>query len=319
MCSTAKEVASELLSLIRVYKDGSVERLMGSPAVHASPEDPETGVLSKDKTISENPNISARIYLPKLTQSSQKFPVLVYFHGGGFCVESAFSLFETKYMTSLVSEAKVIAISIEYGLAPENPIPVIYQDCWTALQWVASHAVSDGGNKEPWLSTYGDFRRLFLGGDSAGANIVHNIVMRAGIESLPGDVKILGAFLTHPYFWGSRPVGSEVATDLDKHYAFMIWNFLYPSAPGGIDNPMINFVGPEAPSLAQLGCSRLLISVAELDTLKNRGILYYNTVKESGWKGEYEMKNDFLIFNNSRANPVINGWLFELCNRSSSK
>ncbi|XP_031276622.1 2-hydroxyisoflavanone dehydratase-like [Pistacia vera] len=291
MGSAAKEVASELLPFLRVYKDGSVERLCGSPAVPSSPEDQETGVSSKDITVSENPHISARVYLPKLSQPDQKLPVLVYTHGGGFCFESAFSLMETKFMNSLVSEAKIVAISVEYRLAPEVSIPVVYEDCWIALQWVASHSADDnGGNKEPWLGTYGDFERVFIGGDSAGANITHNILIRAGEESLPGGVKIEGAFLTHPYFWGSKPIGSEIGgPEREKLAPFAVWNYLYPTATGGIDNPMINIVAQGAPSLAQLGCSRLLVSVAELDVLRDRGVLYYNAVKESGWKGEVEL------------------------------
>lgn len=288
------EVASELLPLLRVYKDGSVERLSGSPMVPPSPgEDPETGVSSKDITISENPKISARVYLPKLTQpiSTQKLPILFYTHGGGFCFESAFSLVETKLMNALVSEAKVVAISIEYRLAPEHPLPIAYEDSWSALQWVASHSVNNGrfDNKEPWLARFGDFDRVFVAGDSAGANIAHHVVMRAGREKLAGGVKILGAFLTHPYFWGSKPVGSEDTRDFEKLLPSLVWKFLCPNVAGGADNPMINVVSPEAPTLAQLGCRRLLVSVAELDVLRDRGILYYNAVKESGWEGEVEL------------------------------
>ena len=72
MASNDKEVAIEFLPLLRVYKDGLVERLIVSPIVPPSFEDPETGVSSKDITISENPTISARLYLPKLTQPNKK-------------------------------------------------------------------------------------------------------------------------------------------------------------------------------------------------------------------------------------------------------
>ncbi|WRX21237.1 Alpha/beta hydrolase fold-3 - like 10 [Theobroma cacao] len=289
MDSLDKEVAIEILPFIRIYKGGSVERLAGSPNVPPSAEDPETGVSSKDITISDNPPISARIYLPKQVEQHQKVPLLVYFHGGGFCFESAFSFVETKYMNSLAYYAKVVVISIEYRLAPEHPLPIAYDDCWAGLQWVVSHSVDCGvDNKEPWLSTYVDFDRVYVAGDSAGANLAHNILMRAGSEALNGGVKITGAFVTHPYFWGSKPVGSEPKSidKREKCAMYTIWHLIYPEAPGGIDNPMINPVSPGAPSLAGLGCSRLLVSVAEKDALRDRGIFYYNAVKESGWKGE---------------------------------
>ena len=62
MSSLTKEVEKEFLPLLRIYKDCTVERLMGTPYVPPSPQDPETGVSLKDITISQDPSISARLY-----------------------------------------------------------------------------------------------------------------------------------------------------------------------------------------------------------------------------------------------------------------
>ncbi|KAF4373460.1 hypothetical protein F8388_025154 [Cannabis sativa] len=67
--------------------------------------------------------IGARLFLPLLptnTNNNKKLPILVYFHGGGFCFESAFSADHHQFLNSLVSEAKIIAVSVEYRLAPEH-------------------------------------------------------------------------------------------------------------------------------------------------------------------------------------------------------
>ncbi|XP_038722512.1 2-hydroxyisoflavanone dehydratase-like [Tripterygium wilfordii] len=314
MASPAKEIARELPPLVRVYTDGSVERLDGSLYVPPTDPDPQTGVPSKDVIISENPKVSARLYLPKLEQLDQKLPILIYFHGSAFCVESAFSFLHHRYFNPLISEAKVVAVSVDYRLAPEHPLPAAYEDGWAALNWVASHAhaAQNEPNKDPWLLKYGDFDRLYIGGESAGGNIVHNIAMRAGSENLEGNVKILGAYVSHSYFWGSKPIGSEndpnkrkayvlsqsetfssdPGSSHDKTFPSLVWNFVYPSAPGGLDNPMLNPEGPGAPSLAGLGCSRLLIVVAGDDELRDRGVRYHELVKESGWKGELEFHED---------------------------
>ncbi|KAK9992560.1 hypothetical protein SO802_027545 [Lithocarpus litseifolius] len=289
MASIDKEVATELLPFLRVYKDGSVERYLGSPIVPPSHEDQETGVSSKDITISENPIISARLYLPKLTQPNQKLPILVYFHGGAFIVESAFSSDHHRYLNDLVSQGQVVAVSVEYRLAPEHSLPIAYEDSWAAFQWVASHSINNYAYKEPWLENHGDFKRVFVGGDSAGANIAYNMTMRAGIEGLNGGVKIVGTFLTHPFFWSSKPIGSECTVEHEKSLPCRLWEHIFPDAPDGIDNPKMNPLGPSAPSLARLGCSRLLVSVSEKDELRNRGVLYYNAVKESEWEGEVEL------------------------------
>ncbi|KAK3021587.1 hypothetical protein RJ639_046294 [Escallonia herrerae] len=283
-----KEVASELLPLVRVYADGTVERSIDSPHVPPSPEDPTTGVSSKD--ISITPHISARLYLPKITDATQKLPVLVFFHGGGFCTGSAFSFLDHRYVTALVSQSKVLVVSVEYRLAPEHALPAAYEDSWAALQWVASHSVHNTNiNLEPWLVKHGNFTRLYVGGESAGGNIVHYLAIRAGTERLNGDVKILGGFLSHPYFWGSKPIGSESSENREENLICRIWGFVYPLASGGIDNPMINPFADGAPSLSGIGCSRLLVCVSEKDELRERGARYHAAVKESGWRGEVEL------------------------------
>ncbi|KAJ7980079.1 2-hydroxyisoflavanone dehydratase [Quillaja saponaria] len=291
--TTTKEIAIEIPTLIRTYKDGTVERLFDSPIVPPSLQDPDTGVSSKDITISDNPSICARLFLPKLTQSNnqenQKIPILVYFHGGGFCIGSAFSSFDHRYLNLIVSQANVLAVSVEYRLAPEHLLPAAYEDCWTALKWVTSHLANNSINSDPWLLHHGDLQKIYLGGDSAGANIVHNIALRTGVESLSGGVKVIGAFLSCPYFWGSKPIGSEPVAGHEQSIPHLAWNLVYPDASGGIDNPMINPLVPGAPSLAGLGCSKLLVIITGKDVLRDRGVSYFESVKKSGWKGELEL------------------------------
>ncbi|KAK4266375.1 hypothetical protein QN277_027311 [Acacia crassicarpa] len=288
--STAtKEIETEFPNLIRVYKDGTVERLFGSPIVPPSLHDSDTGVSSKDVVISDHPSISARLYLPKFAQSEEqkKLPILVYFHGGGFCLESAFSFLDQRYLNLIASKANVIAVSVEYRLAPEHHLPAALEDCWESLKWVSSHSTPTNAG-EPWLINHGDFNRIYLGGDSAGGTIVHNIAMRSGTEDLPGCVKLAGGFLSCPYFWGSKPVGSETEEGHEQSLPLLLWNFVYPSAPGGVDNPTINPTAEGAPSLASIGCSKLLVFVCGKDQLRDRGALYYEAVKNSGWNGEVE-------------------------------
>ncbi|TMX01833.1 hypothetical protein EJD97_023503 [Solanum chilense] len=261
MDSGDNEVVVDFPNLIRVYKNGRVERLFGSPIVPPSPEDPDTGVSSKDIDIS--PEIKARIYLPKLT-NDQKLPILVYYHGGAFCLESAFSFLDHRYLNLIVAESNVIAVSVEYRLAPEHPLPVAYEDSWAALQWVGSHVESKPGfEKEPWLVNHGDFEKVLIGGDSAGGNIAHNITLRSGSETLNGGIKILGSLLCFPFF----------LTSTEK----------------GVDDPNINPFVEKAQSLSTLRCSKIIVCVAEKDELRNIGIKYVEAVKNSEWKGEIEL------------------------------
>ncbi|XP_022851891.1 2-hydroxyisoflavanone dehydratase-like [Olea europaea var. sylvestris] len=283
-----KKVLHDLSPYLVVYTDGTIERFVITTSVPPSPEDPTTGVASKD-IIVVSPDVKARLFLPKLTDTDQKLPVLVYYHGGGFIVDSPYCLPYHRYMNFLAAEAKALIISVEYRLAPEHLLPIAYEDSWTALQWVASHVIANANiEKDPWIIKHGDFGHLYIGGDSAGGNIAHNIALRAGVEPLIGDVKIMGTYLCYPYFWGSKPVGPQSKEDLTG-FAYKVWMCVYPSAAGGIDNPMINPFVENAPSLSGLACSRLLVCLAGKDAFTPRGILYVETVKKSGWKGEEQL------------------------------
>lgn len=288
MDSGKVELDHEFLPFLRVYKDGRVERLKGTEFVPPSIEAHPTA-SSKDVTINTETGLSARLYIPKTASTGRKLPLLIYIHGGGFLIESAFSPLYHNYINSLVTEANIVVVSVEYRLAPEHHLPVAYEDCWEAIQWVASHC--DGNGNETWLSEHADFGRVFLAGDSAGGNIVHNMAMRAGEESNIDhmNMKFQGIILVHPYFWGEETIGSEGADPDRKAYVDRIWLYVCPSVARGNDDPRLNPVAGGAPALSKLACSRVLIFLAEKDVIRDRGWLYYESLKKSGWGGTVEI------------------------------
>ena len=181
---------------IAVDKDGQIERLNSQDVVLPS-LDPATGVQSKDVQIAPEINLSARVYLPPSADPTKKLPLLFYYHGGCFIIGSAFSPRYHNHLNHLVAQANVVAVSLNYRLAPEFPIPAAFEDSWRALNWTAE------GNDE-WINEFADLKRVYLGGDSAGANIAHNIAMRVGLEN-PDGFNLQGIFLNCPYFRGRGP------------------------------------------------------------------------------------------------------------------
>ncbi|KAH7655442.1 2-hydroxyisoflavanone dehydratase protein [Dioscorea alata] len=285
MAEASKEVEREILNLLRIYKDGHMERLTVCDFVQAT-YDVINQVSSKDITIDPNTCVSARLYLPKQVenQPEKKFSVLVFYHGGGFCIESAFSSLYHNYLNSLSSKANIIIVSVEYRLAPEHPLPTGYEDSWQALQWVVSET-----NNDAWLQNHADFGRVFVGGDSAGGNIAHNMVMKIG--SSEGMKVIKGMVLEHPYFWGVEKLEWEIGntvSSIDAESADLVWPLICPGTSGN-DDVMVNPFVEGAPSLAGLGCEKAMVCVAGKDLLRDRGRLYYEKLKASGWKGEVEL------------------------------
>lgn len=282
------EVILDAPGFIRVYRSGRVERFL--PVDFAPPStDAATGVSSKDVAILPDACLLVRIYLPAPPSSgsySGKLPVLVFFHGGGFCLGSAFDAAVHSHANRLAAAAGAIIVSVEYRVAPEHPVPALYGDAWTALQWVAAHSVSRG--QEPWLTAHADLGRVHVGGESAGANIAHHAAMRAGREELGHGVKLSSLVMIHPYFLG----GESSETD-DMGVALLrelvrLWPVVCPGTSGCDDDPLINPMAEGAPNLASLGCRRVLVCVGGKDPMRGRGRLYCEKLKRSGWRGEVD-------------------------------
>ncbi|XVF01232.1 hypothetical protein REPUB_Repub04eG0070200 [Reevesia pubescens] len=245
--SNTKEITHEFFPYFRIYKDGRVERLRATETVPPS-TDSQTGVQSKDILVSQPNNLFARLYLPKLTNPKQKLPLLIHIHGGAFCISSFNTPFNHNYLNSLVNKANVVVVAVQHRRAPEHVLPTAYDDAWEAIKWVSSHVNKDG--PEAWLNDHADFERVFLSGDSAGANIAHNMAMEAGVKRLVG-VRIIGMVLIHPFFRNNEP---------DK-----LMEFIFPSS-SGCNDPRMN-PASAVEELARLGCTRVLVFVAGKDRL----------------------------------------------------
>ncbi|KAL3638553.1 hypothetical protein CASFOL_017924 [Castilleja foliolosa] len=158
--NSQQPILYDIYPFIRVYKNDTIQRFIGQDM--PSPTDPTAKVHSKDITFSQKYNLSARIYLlAQTTYRPRKIPLLIYFHGGGFFTESAFFPSYHNHLNRLVAKSRVLAVSVNYRLAPENPLPINYHDSWLALKWSFSH--SKGTGPEPWLTKYADFGNVYLG------------------------------------------------------------------------------------------------------------------------------------------------------------
>ncbi|GMH02702.1 hypothetical protein Nepgr_004541 [Nepenthes gracilis] len=281
-------VAHDFRPLIRVYKDGRVERLLGTATVPAG-LDAQTGVDSKDVKISDAlDTVSARLYLPKFMlnnpEQDPQLPLLIYFHGGGFCIETAFSPTYHNHLNLLASQANVVVVSVDYRRAPEFPLPVAYDDSWAAIKWV----INNQADADPWLNDrIVDYSRVFIAGDSAGANIAHHMAIRAGIEG----INVAGAILVHPFFSGVDPIGGNEADRRahlqSRRFVEGLWRLVCPNTRMGLDDPLVN---PSFdPRLKLMGSKKVLIFVADKDSLRGVGFYYKEVLDKSGWAGAAEV------------------------------
>lgn len=305
-----EEIEIDFSPFLILYKSGRVQRL-GSASRKSAGTDATTGVTSKDMVIDAGTGLAARLFLPEGVPGSQRLPVLVYFHGGGFVSGSAFAPRYTTYVNALVAAARVVAVSVEYRLAPEHPVPAAYDDAWAALRWAAASCVSGSGGPEPWLADHGDSTRLFVAGSSSGGNVAHNVAMRAGKEGFGARIEVEGMVLLHPLFMGKAPVPSEGADPALAERSERIWRFLC-AGKYGIDHPFSNPLAMPPEAWAALGCRRVLVTTAELDRARDRGRKYVEALRGSAWGGEeaalYETEGEGHLYyfqKHARSDPVV--------------
>lgn len=289
------EIAFDYSPRFRIYKNGRIERLLTETIVPPS-LNAVNGVVSKDAVYSLEKNLSLRIYLPhKAIEKKKKLPLLVYFHGGGFVMETPFSPVYHTFLTSAVSAADCIAVSVDYRRAPEHPIPIAYEDSWDAIKWVFAHIAGSG--PEEWVNENADFSRVFIAGDSVGANIAHHMGIRAGKEKL----RISGMVLFHPCFWSKAPIDEQETKEVAaRRYMEGLWEIASPNSVNGVDDPWINVVGSD---LSGLGCRRVLVMVAGNDLLVRQGLGYAAKLEKCGWEGKVqvmETKDEVHVFHISR-------------------
>ncbi|GJN27448.1 hypothetical protein PR202_gb15475 [Eleusine coracana subsp. coracana] len=271
----ADEVVHDFAPLLVVYKSGRLERPIPMPLVPPG-HDAATGVESKDVHLSSS--TFARLYLPPNANAAdgsnkRRLPVLVYFHGGGFVIGSAAAAAYHRCLNDLAAACPAVAVSVDYRLAPEHPLPAAYDDALAALKWTLS-------TSDPWLAEHGDLERVFLAGDSAGGNICHHLAMHPDVITRGQMIK--GVVLIHPWFWGKEPIpGEPRGASAEKG----LWEFVCPGAVDGVDDPRMNPTAPGAPGLDRLACGKLMVCVAEGDALRWRGVAYAEAVARARGSG----------------------------------
>ncbi|XP_027153821.1 probable carboxylesterase 17 [Coffea eugenioides] len=299
-------VHEEIEGLIKVYKDGHVERPQLVPSVTCAVA-PDQALTSTDIVIDKCTNVWARFYVPKCRA---KLPLLVYFHGGGFCVGSASWSCYHEFLAKLASKANCVIMSVNYRLAPENPLPAAYDDGIKALFWIKQQAFSAANE---WFTSKCNLSSIFLAGDSAGANIAYNIAIRLGspggkLEAL-SPLGFKGAILIQPFFGGESRTYSEKYMVQPPRSALTLaasdtyWRLSLPVGANR-DHPWCNPLAKGAPKLEDIRLVPMVVCISEMDILKDRNLEVCNALVSAGKKVEHGVSKGvghaFQILNKSQ-------------------
>ncbi|KAL4862515.1 hypothetical protein BDV12DRAFT_190363 [Aspergillus spectabilis] len=217
-------------------------------------------------------DIKVRCFTPSGARPKGGWPVLLYFHGGGWVLGTIDT--ENTVCTNICVRANCVVVTVDYRLAPEHPWPAAVHDSWEALQWLVSDGVSA-------LSL--DASRLAVGGSSAGGNLA--AVMTHKAMTLTSPIYFKTQVLSVPVTDNTASVDNNESYREYEHTAAlpaekMLW-YRRHYLPHESD-----WSNSEASPLFYKGdWSRLppaLVMVGELDVLRSEGEEYARKLQDAG-------------------------------------
>ncbi len=220
------------------------------------PSEPTAVGRTEDRSVpGPGGDIPVRVYAPG---GDGPFPILAYFHGGGFVIGGI----ETHDGTcrDLCSQTGCLVMSIDYRLAPEHPFPAAPEDCYAATCWLAEHGATLGGDPE----------RLAVGGDSAGGNLAAVVSLMARDRGGPAlRHQLLVYPVTNHAFDTTSYADNGEGYMLTRDMMRWFWNH-YLSEPGQADDPLASPLRAEDVS----ALPPATVITAEFDPLRDEGEAY---------------------------------------------
>lgn len=158
----------------------------------------------------------ARLYTP-LSMVEPVAPLIVFVHGGGWCLNSCFRQPSDSNCAKLCRELRCCVLGIDYRLAPEHPWPAAVEDVYSSLEWLA---------RETDVAPRADRQRIVLIGESAGGNLAA-CVSQMCRDRLPEGIRIAHQVLISPCML-ARPLRPSRIDPARANGAFLpAWSMLW--------------------------------------------------------------------------------------------
>lgn len=212
--------------------------------------------------------IRVRLYDPGTPAPA---PAVVFLHGGGWVV-CDIDIYDG-VARQLAKRSGLRLVSIDYGLAPENPFPIPLDDCVAGVRFVLQHAADLGI----------DPARVAIAGDSAGANLALASCLKlrqSGSVPLRGAALIYGCYAPDADTPTSRAYGGG-AYLISKPEMDWYWQH-YTQTEAARRDPLA------APLLADLkGLPPLYVTAGEYDVLRDDSERLVARARAAGVETEY--------------------------------
>jgi len=211
-------------------------------------------------------DIPVRIYIP---EGKGPFPVVSYFHGGGFVLLGIDAVDEICRGVCVMADC--VVMSVGYRLAPEYHYPVGPEDCVSATRWMIGHAGDYNGIG----------KRMAVAGDSAGGYMALTVAQKLSSEGLLLKAQV-AAYPVTDHYTGHHASWEENKEGYGLTAAVMKWfwdNFLEVA-------PLADAASPLR-SKDFAGLPPAMIITCQYDPLRDEGKAYADRLRAAGVETEY--------------------------------
>ncbi len=237
--------------------------------------DPVPNVESRTEVIKGIDGNDIKLYIHRPTNTQDPLPGILHLHGGGMVVLTAAGAGYKRWRDELAA-LHTVAIGVEFrnggGAMGPHPFPAGLNDCASALEWVYN-------NKDD-LGISG----LVVSGESGGGNLTLATTLKAKRD---GKINMIdGAYAQCPYIsnaYGDPPAWLPSLTENNGY--FLECNQMATLAraydPTGVNDndPLAWPLHATTDDLT--GLPPHVISVNELDPLRDEGLAYFHKLVEA--------------------------------------
>ena len=207
------------------------------------------------------------------TKASKSLPVILFFHGGGYCIGSAQT--HRDLVSRLCTASGARALSVDYRLAPENPFPAAVDDGVAAYRWLRSQGIPA--------------RSIVIAGDSAGGGLALAtlLALKEAGDELPAGGVCMSPVTDH----AKEGESMRTKVDLDP--------MVHPTSSTAYSQMYLAGGDARAPLASPLyadlkGLPPLLILVGTWEVLLDDSTRFAEKAKASGVPVELEVWNEMI-------------------------
>ena len=234
------------------------------------------GIATTTTTISGVDGDEIALYITRPADATGSMPFVVHLHGGGMAINSVTDTPYTRARENLAATGLVV-IGVQFrnagGKLGPHPYPAGLNDCASAVRWTYAN------RKDLGIS------HLITSGESGGGNLTLTVVHKAKREGWLNE--IAGAYAQCPFMSGRWYEQPDELPSLKENDGYFLTREVMGLAgsvydPTGANSHDATCYAGWATDAELSGLPPHVISVNEMDPLRDEGLLYYRRLVRAG-------------------------------------